>query len=502
MKLTQSLSFALIGALSFAPNAIAQQAKQRWFEIEVILFSQLGDKSALKEDFAIELPPVKLNRPRDLLTPHINPDLTAVKALVPVCGDNYPAPLIESQSILTTEFSVLNLEDIDQRELSADEVFDFQQRDQQFIDSSIDNVNLSSGLSTEGYQAVESIDDLFAQENSPLSLVGVAPSDGEEVFVSSLTPEEQAQLQTQVAQAQAYFDAQQFSYDFSLPQEVCLLSDEVIAQLKQANSKFDPDYFALDVMPSKILRYQDIYSQQPYLLNDDSLELHDIVVQLRRSKNFKPLMHLGWRQPAVSKRRSRPMRLFAGENLKYAHEQAMQAYQQAVQEREALALALTLAQENQLIEGEQNNLVREQDVTAAITHPFSTIIDTLKRGDISAQQALADTNQTLAAEDEVDNKQLVMPVAPDVDWTIDGLFNVHLNHYLYITAEFNIANKSLAEHETALLTTPESKIEAIRFSQNRRVISQEVHYFDHPYMGMIVQIRRYKVPTKPFDANQ
>ena len=35
-----------------------------------------------------------------------------------------------------------------------------------------------------------------------------------------------------------------------------------------------------------------------------------------------------------------------------------------------------------------------------------------------------------------------------------------------------------------------------RFSQNRRVISKEVHYFDHPYMGMIVKIRRYKVPTR------
>ena len=132
-------------------------------------------------------------------------------------------------------------------------------------------------------------------------------------------------------------------------------------------------------------------------------------------------------------------------------------------------------------------------------HPFSEVINTLQQGDISPQDALAE----LTVDDSSDPlAQLVMPVAPEVDWTIDGLFNVHLNHYLYITAEFNVANSSLAAHETALLSDPEHQIKAVKFSQNRRVISKEIHYFDHPYMGMIVQIRRYKVPTKPVDSEE
>mgnify|MGYP000673678348 FL=1 len=36
------------------------------------------------------------------------------------------------------------------------------------------------------------------------------------------------------------------------------------------------------------------------------------------------------------------------------------------------------------------------------------------------------------------------------------------------------------------------------FKQDRRVISGEIHYFDHPDIGMIVQIRRFD-PSKPAD---
>ena len=53
----------------------------------------------------------------------------------------------------------------------------------------------------------------------------------------------------------------------------------------------------------------------------------------------------------------------------------------------------------------------------------------------------------------------------------------------------------LAKFETqALQPEQELELKPIRFQQNRRVISGEIHYFDHPYMGMIVQIRRHKRP--------
>ncbi|GAA60887.1 hypothetical protein P20652_2755 [Pseudoalteromonas sp. BSi20652] len=73
------------------------------------------------------------------------------------------------------------------------------------------------------------------------------------------------------------------------------------------------------------------------------------------------------------------------------------------------------------------------------------------------------------------------PDQPKIDWELDGLFKIHLRHYLYITADFDISQK-----------LENGEIESARFSQFRRVISGDVHYFDHPRMGMIVQIRKFK----------
>jgi len=66
-------------------------------------------------------------------------------------------------------------------------------------------------------------------------------------------------------------------------------------------------------------------------------------------------------------------------------------------------------------------------------------------------------------------------------WELEGLFKIHLRHYLFITADFDISQKLQS-----------GDVESSRFSQFKRVISGEIHYFDHPRMGMIVQIRKFK----------
>jgi hypothetical protein len=83
-------------------------------------------------------------------------------------------------------------------------------------------------------------------------------------------------------------------------------------------------------------------------------------------------------------------------------------------------------------------------------------------------------------------EQIKIPTAPLQPWEIDGFFKVHLDHYLYINSEFSIID--IAQGTEADNT--------VSFKQNRRVISGEIHYFDHPNIGMIVQIRRFD-PTKP-----
>ena len=54
------------------------------------------------------------------------------------------------------------------------------------------------------------------------------------------------------------------------------------------------------------------------------------------------------------------------------------------------------------------------------------------------------------------------PDQSNAEWELDGLFKIHLRHYLYITANFDISQK-----------LENGDIESARFSQFRRVISGE-----------------------------
>ena len=74
-------------------------------------------------------------------------------------------------------------------------------------------------------------------------------------------------------------------------------------------------------------------------------------------------------------------------------------------------------------------------------------------------------------------------------------------NYLNIEADFDL--NDLTEQTVEQLDfdqvqgslMPEQLTETVlktdRFSQFRRVISSEIHYFDHPRLGVIMQIRRY-----------
>ena len=76
-------------------------------------------------------------------------------------------------------------------------------------------------------------------------------------------------------------------------------------------------------------------------------------------------------------------------------------------------------------------------------------------------------------------------IAPAIEqnadkWELDGTFNIYLRHYLFINASFDVNEIQVT-----------GEIQHARFSQFKRVISGDIHYFDHPKMGMIVQIRKF-----------
>jgi hypothetical protein len=48
----------------------------------------------------------------------------------------------------------------------------------------------------------------------------------------------------------------------------------------------------------------------------------------------------------------------------------------------------------------------------------------------------------------------------------------------------------------------DARINAFPLKQRRRIISKQIHYFDHPAFGIIIRLERFEVPPAPIDEEQ
>jgi len=201
-------------------------------------------------------------------------------------------------------------------------------------------------------------------------------------------------------------------------------------------------------------------------LGSSHLELVAQRERLEKHAGFTPLLHMAWQMPMQSGRSAKPIHIFAGENL-----------------------------------------------APKISMPITA-------------QAFNGTTDISLTENGVDNSAQLIEIKPssinnDI-WAIDGNFKIYLDHYLYIDSQLIIRKAITSETEkmTAAIeliddengvqiakeitensanTQPndlvkQTLIKEILFDQNRRLRSEEIHYLDHPLMGIIVQIR--KIPDE------
>ena len=499
MKLTRCLTLLSSIILAASPAIAADKKPKRWFEMEVILFSQLGDKSQLAENFEQQTSLPKYRKIRDLLTPYLTPDISLLKQHLPIC-QAAKEPLFEPVTLPSlyplktlTEITA----EIDVNTLSEDELS--QNQNQLSEAASVNQTPINTAL-----QAPQQ-----ASLDKGVGLEGIEDDDDTDASLATdeltaeplLSPQEQAeQLQAQteiLAKIAKQFSPPVYQYqatDFT--NGPCRLSAETISALIAHDPSFEENSFQLSEVPSTIDAIETPFSDSPYLISKNSLKLHDMVKQLRRSKEFKPLLHIGWRQsePAINKTRSIPMRLYAGENLQKHYLEQLESYQQELTQLQAQETSLATIFSEQ-VSSEQV----DSDITSAQASSLQSILQGLENLPTSQDEIIKQSQSVKVQAQQTE--LLPPPLKPAQNWQIEGLFNVHLNHYLYITADFNVADSTIANNASKALAKGEPQaFKSIRFSQNRRVISKELHYFDHPHMGMIVQIRRYKKPV-PINTN-
>ncbi|WP_019613428.1 peptidoglycan binding protein CsiV [Psychromonas ossibalaenae] len=260
-----------------------------------------------------------------------------------------------------------------------------------------------------------------------------------------------------------------------------------ISMLKaQADHQCQPDQSCLNEQLPVVITAEQFDSENNVfqLLDESQLQLTEQRKKLKNHASFTPVVHLAWRMPVDSRSKALPIHLFAGKNL-----------------------AFTVPSEEAKSESnEPAVLTTETELTN------TAITDT----------TLIESTETTAAE--LDISSVLPPAVQQTDkWEIDGNFKVYLQHYLFIDSQLVIrqtAKQDIEQAEETALTefevidgendvqiinqtdpvdnipaAQETVIKEVLFDQNRRLRSEEIHYLDHPLMGMIVQIR--KIPAKP-----
>ena len=177
--------------------------------------------------------------------------------------------------------------------------------------------------------------------------------------------------------------------------------------------------------------------------------------RLHKHDSFQPVFHGAWRMPISSRAVQLPLHIFAGKNYSLPEMKRLEAKKKE------------LAESN-----ESEELTDEQKLVNA---EINTLKDT---------------------------------------WAIDGNLKISLNHYLNIDSQLLVRRQVTSEEQTLVrdveVLSDENGVEIVKendqiqqqgkhtvlkemlFDQKRRIKSEEIHYFDHPLIGMIIQIRKLK----------
>jgi len=277
-------------------------------------------------------------------------------------------------------------------------------------------------------------------------------------------------------------------------------------------------------------------ASKAHLLTSNQQALSSISRQIRSNRELERLFHATWRQPVMfGKNKAFNVRLYGGQN--YAQQFDMNG--------DMLEQKLANSSDN-----EPNNSATEfgYDSTAALSDydsNYTSGADKNSLSDVStafeANKPIAqDTDQFIAVSDIFAdlNRRLSNPQAIEygafkaldtpmiveqgeddaIDaslrtpiWEIDGTIKVFLKYinrvpYLHVDSEmfyrqpvplsyFSSEDDSTGNAaKPRQATSTEYKLVSVPLAEQRRVISTQLHYFDHPLFGFVVQIRRYNRP--------
>ena len=209
------------------------------------------------------------------------------------------------------------------------------------------------------------------------------------------------------------------------------------------------------------------FDRHHYILADENLRLMDYAAALYKQRNVRTLLHTSWRQPVVFEEENAAYyRVFAGDRLRY-QEKALN-YDELFDKYE---ISNDLAQEET-----QDDALFFKRLKSSLASPETIDWATIEKID-----------------DSVEGEQEQLEIFAD-KWELDGQIKVYLRYinripYLHLDNEFMLSKLDISIEGTPVLNQ-------FPFKQRRRIISKQIHYFDHPKFGLIVRLERFEPPKE------
>ena len=277
-------------------------------------------------------------------------------------------------------------------------------------------------------------------------------------------------------------------------------------------------------------------ASKAHLLTSNQQALSSISRQIRSNRELERLFHATWRQPVrFGKNKAFNVRLYGGQNYaqqfdmngdmreqKLANSSDNEQNNSATEFGYDSTAALSDYDSNYTSGADKNSL---SDVSTAFEADKPTAHGTDQF--IAVSDIFADLNRRLSnpqaieygafkaldtpmiveqGEDDATDASLRTPI-----WEIDGTIKVFLKYinrvpYLHVDSEMfyrqpvplsYFSSKDDSSGNAAkprMAPSTEYKLVSVPLAEQRRVISTQLHYFDHPLFGFVVQIRRYNRP--------
>jgi hypothetical protein len=298
------------------------------------------------------------------------------------------------------------------------------------------------------------------------------------------------------------------------------IEPRLMVELDQEKEQNQQDVLAhIQTVPVQIDGIEWQTKRPAFLLPQANTRMADLFASIKNQKGISPLLHKVWRQQVVfGSDKAEPVRLFAGQN--YAKEFDGNGQLKPVENNQPSenmpvdTLYLPSQERAKMSEQEYQNWLASHSLDDTnLVEQNEQLFTEIKQALSNSKgvTGLIPTNDLLI---ENSNNNEVAEVKQL--WTIDGHIKVYLKYvgrvpYLHIDSDLDYRRPIPAEidgsnnvtevnngvnRSTPLLTAsaPSYTLQSANFKQLRRVISKQVHYFDHPLFGMIVRLHRYQWP--------